>query len=201
MELPIKDKTGKNLTEKELFSKTINRGVNIFLELEIYLLHLVGCLPSHLFRNFFYRLAGIKIGRGSAIHMGARFYNPKNIFIGDDTIIGEKIVLDGRAKLSIGNHVDIASEVMIYNSEHDIEDEFFRAKEASVNIEDYVFIGPRSIILPGVIIGKGAVVAAGAVVTKDVPPYAIVGGIPAKIISERKNKNLHYKLGRARLFR
>ena len=70
-----------------------------------------------------------------------------------------------------------------------------------VIIEDYVFIGPRSIILPGVKIGKGAVVAAGAVVSKDVAPYAIVGGVPAKIIGERKLKNLHYKLGRANWFR
>jgi Acetyltransferase (isoleucine patch superfamily) len=68
-------------------------------------------------------------------------------------------------------------------------------------IEDYVFIGPRAIILPGVKIGKGAVVAAGAVVTKDVAPFSVVGGVPAKIIGERKIKNLSYKLGRARWFR
>ncbi|MGB9707413.1 MAG: acyltransferase, partial [Microgenomates group bacterium] len=83
----------------------------------------------------------------------------------------------------------------------DINDANFKAIEAPVYIEDYVFIGPRAIILPGVKIGKGAVVAAGAVVTKDVPPFAIVGGVPAKIIGERKNKQLSYKLGRARWFR
>jgi len=69
-----------------------------------------------------------------------------------------------------------------------------------VKIEDYVFIGPRVIIQPGVKIGYGAIVAAGAVVTKDVLPYSIVGGVPANIIGERKLKNLHYRLGRARLF-
>ncbi|KKQ96441.1 MAG: Acetyltransferase, partial [Candidatus Woesebacteria bacterium GW2011_GWA1_39_12] len=69
-----------------------------------------------------------------------------------------------------------------------------------VEIKDYVFIGPRAIILPGVSIGRGAVVAAGAVVTKNVPDFAIVGGVPAKVIGERKNKNLNYRLGRARLF-
>lgn len=197
----IKNKDGKMLTISEIFGKIINRIKNILLEFEVFLLHLVGLVPCHCFRRFFYRLAGIKIGKGSTIHTGARFYDPRNINIGEDSIIGEGVVLDGRDKLMIGNHVDIATEVMIYNSEHDINNESFSATTAPVKIEDYVFIGPRVIILAGVTIGKGAVVGAGAVVTKDVPPYAIVGGVPAKIIGERKNKDLHYRLGRARWFR
>jgi len=201
MDLPIKDKTGKSLTVNQFTKKVICRIKNILLEFEISLLHLVGCLPSHHLRRFFYRLGGIKIGRGSSIHMGATFYSPSNISIGEDTIVGERVVLDGRDKLIIGNHVAIASEVMIYNSEHNINDDNFQAIEAPVVIDDYVFIGPRAIILPGVEIGKGAVIAAGGVVTKDVPPFAVVGGVPAKIIGERKNKILQYKLGRARWFR
>jgi maltose O-acetyltransferase len=197
----IKDKNGKELMISEVFGKVINRIGNIFLEFEVFLLHLVGCVPSHCFRRFFYRLAGIKIGKGSTIHTKARFYDPRNISVGEDSIIGEGAVLDGRAQLSIGSHVDIASEVMIYNSEHDVNDENFAANNDKVVIEDYVFIGPRAIILAGVTIGKGAIVGAGAVVTKDVPPYAIVGGVPAKIIGERRNKDLHYRLGRARWFR
>ena len=99
--------------------------------------------------------------------------------------------LDGRKEIKIGNNVDIASEVMIYNSEHDLESEEFTAREEPVEIGDYVFIGPRAIIMPGVKIGIGAVVAGGAVVTKDVPNFAIVGGIPAKVIGERKTKILN----------
>ena len=197
----IKDKNGKVLTIGEIVGKVISRIKNIFLEFEVFLLHLVGLVPFHCCRRFFYRAAGIKIGRGSTIHMKARFYDPRNISIGEDSIIGEGVVLDGRDKLVIGNHVDIATEVMIYNSEHDVNDENFIAKNSPVKIEDYVFIGPRVIILAGVTIGRGAIVGAGAVVTKDVPPYAIVGGVPAKIIGERRNKDLHYRLGRARWFR
>ena len=197
----IKDKQGKTLTIKEFFEKVINRIKNILLEFEVFLLHLVGLIPSHCCRRFFYRAAGIKIGKGSTIHTGARFYDPRNISIGEDSIIGEGVVLDGRDKLMIGSHVDIASEVMIYNSEHDVNNENFVATNATVKIEDYVFIGPRVIVLAGVTVGRGAVVGAGAVVTKDVPPYAIVGGVPAKIIGERRNKDLHYKLGRAAWFR
>lgn len=201
MLLPITDKTGRRLTPQEVGKKTVNRFLNILLEFEIFLLHIVSSIPLHHVRRFAYRLSGMKIGKGSTIHTGTRFYDPRHIRVGNDTLIGENAVLDGRDTIIIGNHVDIATEVMIYNCEHDIEDENFTARCGTVDIEDYVFIGPRSIILPGVKIGKGAVVAAGAVVTKDVPPFSIVGGVPAKIIGERKNKELRYKLGRARWFR
>ena len=201
MELPLKDKQGKNLTFNQLIDKAINRIKNILLECLVFLLHIVGYIPIHYLRRIFYRVGGIKIGRGSTIHMGARFYDPHNIVIGEDTIVGEAVVLDGRDKLSIGNHVALATGVMIFNSQHEINYEFFSPSTAPVIIEDYVFIGPRVVIQPGVKIGRGAIVAAGAVVTKDVPSYAIVGGVPAKIIGERKLKELHYKLGRARWFR
>lgn len=194
----FRDRNGKELTMSQVFNKGLNRVFNVFLDFELYILYLVGYIPIHTIRNVFYVLAGIK--NDGIIHMWARFYNPANIEIGKDSIIGDHAFLDGRAKIKIGNHVDIASEVMIYNSEHDLESEDFTARNEPVEIGDYVFIGPRAIIMPGVKIGKGAVVAGGAVVTKDVDEFMIVGGIPAKVISERKNKNPHYILGRARLF-
>lgn len=172
----------------------------VSLEFCLMLLRWVGHIPSHSFRKAVYVLSGIKIGRDSAIHMWANFFDPKGIKIGEDTIIGDHSFLDGRDKLVIGNHTDIASQVLIYNSEHDIEAEDFRAVTAPVEIGNHVFIGPRAIILPGVKIGDGAVVAAGAVVTKDVLPFSIVGGVPAKEIGKRNLKNPHYRLGRAALF-
>lgn len=196
----FKDKMGKPLTINEAFQKIINRFFNWFLDFELMLINLAGYVPSHLFRLMIYKAAGMKIGVGSAVHMAARFFDLTNIEIGKDTIIGDNAFLDGRDKLIIGDHVDIASSVMVYNSEHDVNSEDFHAVTTPVEIGDYVFIGPRAIILPGVKIGKGAVVAAGAVVTKDVLAYQIVGGVPAEVIGERKLKDLHYKLGRARLF-
>ncbi len=201
----MKDKTGRTLSLVEIIKKIFVRIKTVFWELVCWKLAVTGYIPSHYLRRFVYRFWGIKIGKGSAIHMGAHFYYPPNISIGQDSIIGERAVLDGRGKLIIGNHVDIASEVMIYNAQHDMNVEHFAAVEnispEPIVIEDYVFIGPRAIILPGVTLKKGAVVGAGAVVTKDVEEFKIVGGVPAKEIGERQNKNPNYKLGRAAWFR
>lgn len=197
----MRDKNGRLLSFKETILKVFRRADAIILEFEVMLLRLVGYIPFHSVRLLFYKMAGIKIGRGSTIHMFASFYDPGKIEIGEDSTIGERAVLDGRAKIIIGDHVDIASEVMIYNAEHDINDENFRPIFRDVIINDYVFIGPRAIILPDIKIGKGAIVAAGAVVTKKVEDLSVVAGIPAKKISERKLKDFHYKLGRAAWFR
>ena len=165
------DKNGKKLSSEEIYQKLVVRIKNILLETKVFILHLIGYFPSHNIRKLFYRIGGIKINKGSTIHMGVKFYDPKNISIGSDTIIGEGSVLDGREILKIGNHVAIASQVMIYNSKHEINDEDFIALNKPVYINDYVFIGPRSIIMPGVTIGKGSIIASGSVVTKDVPEY------------------------------
>src|SRR3989338_6163877 len=200
MSISIKDKTGKELSFGQIVTKLIVRFQNIILEFQLLILHSVGYIPIHHFRRFCYRLSGMQIGVGSTIHMCTKFYDPSNIRIGKDSIIGEGAVLDGRDFLTISDHVDIASAVMIFNSQHEINDEFFSPSSAPVVIEDYVFIGPRVTIQPGVTIGKGAIIAAGAVVVKDVSPFAVVGGVPAQVIGERKLKDLHYKLGRARWF-
>jgi maltose O-acetyltransferase len=182
-------------------NRIIRRLRTVFWELVCWKLAVTGYIPSHFLRRFVYRFWGIKIGKGSTIHTGAHFYYPPNISIGQDSIVGENATLDGREKLTIGSHVDIATDVMIYNAQHDVHDESFKAISAPVVIEDYVFVGPRAIILPGVTVKKGAVVGAGAVVTKDVEEFKIVGGVPAKEIGERENKNPNYKLGRAAWFR
>ena len=196
------------MKQDSLATKVVRRITAIYIEAVTgFLWWCIGMIPLHMVRRFFYRLFGVKIGAGSAIHMMARIYDPRHITIGADTIIGERATLDGRKQLSnsnggliIGSHVDIASEVMLWTSQHDTSDPDFKAIEEKAVIKDYVFIGPRTIVLPGVTIGPGAIVGAGSIVTKDVPDFAIVAGVPAKQIGERKNKNPNYTLGRARLF-
>ena len=199
--IKLTDKQGRPLSAGQAVSKGFNRMFNWYWDAELAILHWFSeHVPFVFLRHAVFMLSGMTIKPGATVHMGVRFFSPRGISIGVDSKVGFASFLDGRASLTIGNHVDMASEVMIYNSEHDLEAGDFAAHDGPVNIGDYVFIGPRAIILPGVTIGRGAVVAAGAVVTKDVPDFAIVGGVPAKVIGERKNKSPHYRLGRSRLF-
>ena len=191
---------GQKITLQNIIPKIFNRLLTIFAEFWLLILRIVSFIPSHLLRKLFYWISGIKMPFDSTIHLGSNFFKPSGIQIGHNTIIGYRAFLDGRGKLTIGNHVDIASEVLIYTDEHNLNDPNFGNSFAPVTIGDYVFIGPRAIILPGVKIGKGAVVAAGAVVTKDIPDSEIWGGVPAKKISSRQLKNPNYRLGRPTLF-
>lgn len=196
----MKSTVGQKVTIQNIIPKIFNRIETILLEFWLLVLRIVGYVPIHTFRKIIYQLSGIKMPMSSTIHIGANFFNPEGISIGENTIIGNNIFLDGRAPLTIGNHVDIASEVLIYNDEHDINSPSFGNSFGPVTIKDYVFIGPRAIILPNVTIGKGAVVAAGAVVTKNIPDFEVWGGVPAKKIADRQLKNPNYTLGRAMWF-
>lgn len=198
--LEFHDKMGIRLSNKEASLKMINRFFAALEDLELFILRLAGFLPIFTLRWLIYKSAGLDLSRSTHLHMGTQFFKPNNISIGEGTIIGQNAFLDGRDRLVIGNHVDIASDVLIYTSEHDIHSVDFHPIYGKVLIEDYCFIGPRVIILPGVRIGRGAVVAAGAVVTKDVLSLKVVAGVPAKEIGDRKIKDLHYRLGGARLF-
>lgn len=102
-----------------------------------------------------------------------------NLFIGKGTIIGDKSVLDARRMIVIGENVNFSSGVSLWTDQHDYNDPYFRCmpnKYGPIVIKDRAWIGPGAIILHNVTIGEGAVVAAGAVVTKDVPPFTLVGG-------------------------
>ena len=196
----MNEHVGQKITLRNLIPKAKNRITTILLEFWLMVLRWVGHIPSHSIRRLIYELSGMNISPESTIHMRATFFNPSGITIGKDTIIGDHCFLDGRAPLKIGSHTDIASQVLIYNDEHNINSPAFSNSFDSVTIGDYVFIGPRSIILPGITIHDGAVIAAGAVVTKDVPANEVWGGVPAKKIGDRKIKNPNYRLGRAMLF-
>jgi acetyltransferase-like isoleucine patch superfamily enzyme len=112
-------------------------------------------------------------------------YHPYRIRIGDYSVINYGVLLDGRRGLHIGDNVSISEGVVVLTLGHDVDDPGFALKGAPVSIEDYVFLGSYARVLPGVTIGEGAAVGVGAVVTRDVDPYTVVAGVPAKRIRDR----------------
>lgn len=158
-----------------------------------YGLYLVSRFPSQCLRHFVYRRLGMRIGAQSVVYGRVEIRSPKGIVIGENSSIGHDTILDGRGGLTIGNCVNLSSGVWIWTVEHDVNDPDFRASSSPVKIGDYAWISGRAIIMPGVEVGEGSVVASGAVVTKNVAPYVIVGGVPARVIGNRA-KGLRYKL-------
>lgn len=154
-----------------------------------------GRIPSHRIRNFMYRnIWLIDMAPKTVVYCGAEIRAGYNLTIGEGSIIGDNALLDARQKITIGKNVNFSSRVSIYTEDHDHGDPYFRGNCDSsyrVKIDDRVWIGPNVIILHSVHIGEGAVVAAGSIVTKNVPSFSIVAGIPAKVIGERK-RDLRY---------
>lgn len=160
-----------------------------------YMLFQVATIPSNHVRKYIYQALGASIGPKVVFHFKTEIRYPHSLKIGRGTIIGDNALLDARRGLTLGNNVNLSSNVSIYTEQHDHRDPYFRCthpESKAVKIEDRVWLGSNVVVLPGVTIGEGAVCCAGCVVTKDVPPYSIVAGIPARKVSERP-QDLRYE--------
>lgn len=149
-------------------------------------------IPSQTIRNYGLRLLGVRMSSNVKFYYGFSVRSPKKLIIEDGVSIGPKVLLDARCGLTIRKSAVIAYDAIIWSLNHDYNDINFCGKGSPVEIGAYAWICSRSIILPGITIGEGAVVASGAIVTKDVEPYTIVGGIPAKVIGKRDKKMYKY---------
>ena len=164
--------------------------------------YVVNGIPSFTLRHAWYqRVLGIEVEDDAAVFLGCYiwFFGPGQVRrsgtrIGARSRINRNCCLDTRGPLVIGENVSISPEVAILTAEHRADDPGFPVETRPVTIEDHVWIGTRATILPGVRLGRGCVVAAGAVVTRDVPPLAIVGGVPAREIGTRPADATAYTL-------
>jgi acetyltransferase-like isoleucine patch superfamily enzyme len=157
-------------------------------------LRIVSYAPLQSLRLLGLTLAGAKIGGDIVLSPGVEVLSPWRLSIGSHTNIARHVRLDSRGGLTIGDNVNISEEAAIWTAEHDIQSPDFCMTRAPVAIGNYVWVCFRSIILPGVSVGQGSVVASGSVVTKDVPPFSVVAGAPARVIGTR-NRALSYRLG------
>jgi len=142
-------------------------------------------------RNIFFKICFGRYGRGSFIDYGCYMRYTSQIYIGEHCSInrGTKIYAShyhNDVKIEIGNHVALGPEVCLFSAGHNYHCLELPDTAASIVIGDNAWVGGRSIILPGITIGEGAVVGAGSVVTKDVEPFSIVCGNPAKKVKMRE---------------
>lgn len=170
-------------------------------ELRLYICNAwIATFPSHTLREIYYRkIMRFSLGKNSSVLMNCSFDCASNISIGNDTVINPRCRMDNRGHIVIGNNVSISQEVIILTADHDVDSPFFEGRRRTVTIDDWVWIGTRVVILPGVTIGRGAIIGAGSVVTKDVMPYAVVAGVPAKLIKMRR-EDIKYETSYKRIF-
>ncbi|EDM43237.1 chloramphenicol acetyltransferase [unidentified eubacterium SCB49] len=151
------------------------------------------------YKSFYLRYRPLKDDTG--VFIAKNSYIPRGTIVGDGTRINGSCQIKGAGKVVFGKYCAIGENLKIITSNHnhnDINLQYALQKKIGlpikpiskpVKIGHNVWIGDSVIILPGVIVGNGAVIAAGSIVTKDVPAYAIVGGIPAKVIKYRFDDN------------
>lgn len=176
--------------------------MKVFLsELRIYLCNYwISNIPSHTFRLWYYRkVMKFKIGKGSYVFMNCRFDCSDGLTIGENSVVNANCRLDSRGGLEIGNCVSVSEDVIFLTADHNEDLIGISGREKKIIIKDYVWIGTRAMILPGVTIEKGAAVAAGAIVTRDVSYLNVVAGIPAKKINMRPEE-FNYSSSYRRLF-
>jgi acetyltransferase-like isoleucine patch superfamily enzyme len=163
--------------------------------------YIIAVFPSARVRHVFYRkIMHVKMDRGAHIMSGVWLDCRGNLTIGEKSVINQRCRLDNRGGIKIAKNVSISPEVYILTADHDIQHPAGIGRTNNVVIGEHVFIGSRATILPGVNIGEGAVVAACACVTKDVPPYSVVAGIPARVIKQRNRNLLPFETTYARHF-
>jgi acetyltransferase-like isoleucine patch superfamily enzyme len=159
--------------------------------------HLVCRIPFASMRMAAYARLGVDLEdhRTGVIMLGAHVAAPKQLRIGRNTAIGRRCVLDARGKpgITIGQNVNIGSYCRLQTGKHLINDPYFKGVGGEIVVGDRAWIAEGATVLTDVHIGEGAVVMGGAVVTKDVDPYTVVAGVPARRIGER-SRDLRYEL-------
>ena len=145
-------------------------------------------MPSSI-RKLMLRIFGAKFGRNCGFSRSARIYAPWNLRAGDAICFAPGVKIYNKAMLSIGSGVVVSQCAWLCTASHDCSSPTFNMVAEPISIGSDCWIAANASILPGVTIGDGVVVGACAVVAKDVEPWSVVGGNPAKFIKKRELKD------------
>ncbi len=148
----------------------------------------------HGWRRFLLRCFGAKIGRGVFPFPSVKVWAPWNLQVGDHCALSDGVNCYCVDRIAIGSHVTISQDAFLCTASHDYEDPHFALITAPIRIGDGAWVAADAFIAPGVNVGEGAVVGARASVFRDVAPWAVVAGNPARVIKQRRLRTTSNRL-------
>ncbi|MDR3764210.1 MAG: putative colanic acid biosynthesis acetyltransferase [Acidobacteriota bacterium] len=148
--------------------------------------------PLHGWRRFVLRAFGARIGANCHIYSGARIWAPWNLHCEDVVAIADGAIVYNPALIFIGSHATISQEAYLCGATHLYEDPAFPLVSAGIHIGAHAWICARATVQPGIRVGEGAVLALASVATRDLEPWGVYGGIPARHLKERKVEERHH---------
>jgi len=163
-----------------------NRFARIVWAIAYTLLFRTSPRPLHAWRSFLLRLFGARIGVSCHIYPGARIWAPWNLVCGDVVAVADEAIIYNPARVVLGSHCTVSQQAYLCCATHDYDDASFRLIAAPIEVGAYAWVCARATVQGGVRIAEGAVLGLGAVATRDVEPWSVNAGVPARKIKERK---------------
>jgi putative colanic acid biosynthesis acetyltransferase WcaF len=143
--------------------------------------------PFHGWRSFLLRCFGAQLGPKCHIYPGARIWAPWNLVCAGGAAIADEAVIYNAAQVTMGSHAIVSQQAYVCTATHDMDDPLFPMIVSPVSIGAHAWVCARACVLPGVRLNDGAVLGLGAIATKDLEPWQVYAGNPAKRIKSRRH--------------
>lgn len=144
--------------------------------------------PFHRWRAFLLRCFGAKLGANVHIYPRASIWAPWNLVCDDQATIGDEAIVYNPEHIVLGSHAIVSQQAYLCGATHDYEDPGFPLIAFPISIGSYAWICARATVQPGVSVGEGAVLALGSVATRDLNPWTVYAGVPARKIKLRTRR-------------
>jgi putative colanic acid biosynthesis acetyltransferase WcaF len=144
--------------------------------------------PFHSWRAFLLRCFGAKMGPNCHFYPRSRIWAPWNLVCADGVTLGDEAEIYNPSLMSMGSHAIVSQQAYICGATHDYNDPSFPIVSFPMSLGAYSWVCARASVLPGVNLGEGAVLALGAVATRDLEPWAVYAGVPAKRVKQRAGR-------------
>jgi len=142
--------------------------------------------PLHAWRSFLLRCFGARLGPHCHVYPHARIWAPWNLVCADVVAIADDAIIYNPARIDIGSHATVSQQAYLCGATHDVHDPSFPLVSRSISIGARAWICARATVMPGISVGEGAVLALGGIATRDLAPWTIHAGVPAKQLGQRR---------------